>query len=208
MISNLSTIAGDTTSLDTKITTCDTGAVVVASGAITETNSGAIATSVGKITQGYDATISSGGSGLQQAVVYGRDAGGDLDALNVDTQGHLKITIQGEEKDTNGGAATSWSSTTILDGASANTTGIDIQNDKTLAVYGTSTNTLDAINLQVSVDNTNWFTESSNYIYPSANGDIGYIFPNEIPFRYVRFNKENTSGSSETITLNYIIMKF
>lgn len=43
---NSGTIAGDTTSIDGKITACDTGAVVVSSGAITETNSGAIKTAV------------------------------------------------------------------------------------------------------------------------------------------------------------------
>jgi len=37
------TIAGDTTSIDGKITACNTGAVVVASGAITETNSASLA---------------------------------------------------------------------------------------------------------------------------------------------------------------------
>jgi len=51
---NLDTISGDTTSIDGKITACNTGAVVVSSGAITETNSGTIAgdtTSIdGKIT--------------------------------------------------------------------------------------------------------------------------------------------------------------
>ena len=43
---NLATIAGDTTSIDGKITACNTGAVVVSSGAITETNSSAISTAV------------------------------------------------------------------------------------------------------------------------------------------------------------------
>jgi len=43
---NLATIAGDTTSIDGKITACNTGAVVVSSGAITETNSGTILTAV------------------------------------------------------------------------------------------------------------------------------------------------------------------
>ncbi len=51
---NSGTIAGDTTSIDGKITACNTGAVVVSSGTITETNSGTIAgdtTSIdGKIT--------------------------------------------------------------------------------------------------------------------------------------------------------------
>jgi len=43
---DVATIAGDTTSIDSKITACNTGAVVVASGAITETNSGSIKTAV------------------------------------------------------------------------------------------------------------------------------------------------------------------
>lgn len=43
---NLDTIAGDTTSIDGKITACNTGAVVISSGAVTETNSGAIKTAV------------------------------------------------------------------------------------------------------------------------------------------------------------------
>jgi hypothetical protein len=34
-----------------------------------------------KITQGYDTTIASGGAGLQQILIYGRDNGGDLRAL-------------------------------------------------------------------------------------------------------------------------------
>jgi len=42
-VAHLATIAGDTTSLDTKVTACNTGAVVVASGAITETNSASLA---------------------------------------------------------------------------------------------------------------------------------------------------------------------
>jgi len=35
----------------------------------------------GKITQGYDTTISGGGNGLQQVLIYGRENGGDLRAL-------------------------------------------------------------------------------------------------------------------------------
>jgi hypothetical protein len=39
---NSATIAGDTTSIDGKITACNTGAVVISSGSVTETNSAAI----------------------------------------------------------------------------------------------------------------------------------------------------------------------
>ncbi len=47
--SKLDTIAGDTTSIDGKITACNTGAVVVSSGSITESNSSAIKTDIASI---------------------------------------------------------------------------------------------------------------------------------------------------------------
>lgn len=62
MISSLSTIQGDTTSID------------------------------GKITQG-EADVAGGGNGLQQILCYGKDQSGNLDPLNVDNNGHLKITL-------------------------------------------------------------------------------------------------------------------
>ena len=42
-----------------------------------------------KITQGADATLSN----AQQVLCYGKDQSGNLDALNVDNNGHLKITL-------------------------------------------------------------------------------------------------------------------
>ena len=60
---NLATIAGDTTSLD------------------------------GKINQGYDATVASGGSGLQQVLLYGRDNSGNLDAVKVTANGDVDVEI-------------------------------------------------------------------------------------------------------------------
>ncbi len=57
---------------------------------VTATNSSSIDN---KINQGYDATIASGGSGLQQILCYGLDTAGDLDALRVDNSGHLEVTV-------------------------------------------------------------------------------------------------------------------
>jgi len=53
------TIAGDTTSIDGKITACNTGAVVVASGAITETNSGTIASDTTDLTKALVGIVAS-----------------------------------------------------------------------------------------------------------------------------------------------------
>jgi len=54
----------------------------------------AVATSNTAITKGSDATLVS----AQQVLIYGKDQSGNLDPINVDSQGHLKITIQDEEK--------------------------------------------------------------------------------------------------------------
>ncbi len=45
-----------------------------------------------KITQG-EGTITGGGSGLQQVLFYGKDQSGNLDPINVDSNGHLKVTL-------------------------------------------------------------------------------------------------------------------
>ena len=45
-----------------------------------------------KITQG-EGSVSGGGNGLQQILCYGKDQSGNLDPLNVDNNGHLKVTL-------------------------------------------------------------------------------------------------------------------
>ena len=46
----------------------------------------------GKMTRG-EGDVAGGGSGLFQVLAYGKDQSGNLDPLNVDSNGHLKITI-------------------------------------------------------------------------------------------------------------------
>jgi hypothetical protein len=89
-------------SIDGKITACNTGAVTVSasalpSGAATQTTLNDAEVHLGsidgKITQGYDLQIASGGSGLQQNLIYGRDNSGNLDALKTDSSGHLEVVV-------------------------------------------------------------------------------------------------------------------
>ena len=53
-----------------------------------------------KITQG-EGSITGGGDGLMQILAYGKDQSGNLDPLNVDSQGHLKITVNDIESGIN-----------------------------------------------------------------------------------------------------------
>ena len=59
------------------------------SGGATETTLSALNN---KISQG-EGDITGGGNGLQQILCYGKDQSGNLDPLNVDNNGHLKITL-------------------------------------------------------------------------------------------------------------------
>jgi len=70
-----------------------------------------------KITQGYDAQVASGGDGLQQVVVYGLDNSGNLDALNVDNNGHLKIKQQDRDINRSSESITDDFSGTALSGS-------------------------------------------------------------------------------------------
>lgn len=55
-------------------------------------NNRALETSDEKITRG-EGDITGGGDGLQQVLMYGKDQSGNLDPINVDSNGHLKITL-------------------------------------------------------------------------------------------------------------------
>lgn len=55
-------------------------------------NNRALETSDEKITKG-EGDITGGGDGLQQVLMYGKDQSGNLDPINVDSNGHLKITL-------------------------------------------------------------------------------------------------------------------
>jgi hypothetical protein len=125
---NLATIAGDTTSIDGKVTACDTGAVVVASGAITETNSATIAgdtTSIdGKITACDTGAVVVSSSALPAGAATAAlqlpdghnvtiDNAVGAAAVNIQDGGNT-ITVDGTVTETN--SATIAGDTTSIDG--------------------------------------------------------------------------------------------
>jgi len=204
----LSTIQTDTTSLDSKVTACNTGAVVVSSGSITETNSGAIATSVGKISQGYDATIASGGSGLQQNLVYGRDTNtGDLEALKVNANGNLLVNVDEQTKETT--SAQLWTAQSIGAGASATTASVNMSNHRHISVYGDTTSTFgDLIKIEFSDDNSNWYESDQSYIYPDVtSGQFAHTVTEIVCVPYIRFSTTNSDTSSHTYNLKYTALR-
>jgi len=97
--STLSTIAGDTTSLDGKVTACNTGAVVVSSsalptGAATQTTLASIDTRIADSINAGSTVYGDGASGRIVSYSFGRDSGGgQMKAIAIDTDGHQQIDV-------------------------------------------------------------------------------------------------------------------
>ena len=98
-VAHLSTIAGDTTSLDGKVTTCDTGNVVIASGTITAVTAISNALPAGDNNIGnVDIIIPSDvaavdGSAYGKGILVQGNDGTDRTSVLVDTDGHLQVDV-------------------------------------------------------------------------------------------------------------------
>ena len=119
-----------------------------------------------KITQGYDATVSSGGDGLFQVVAYGRDQSGNLDALNVDNNGHLKIAVDTVE---NKGSFGNIQNATLNFGSTSSTVDVSDFNHSVILYEDANTSTFDNPVLELSMDNSNFY-KSTTSISPVVRG--------------------------------------
>ncbi len=148
---SLATIAGDTTSLDGKVTACNTGAVVVASGAITETNSTAILAD----TASLDSKITACNTGAvvvaSGAITETNSAAILADTASLDT----KITACNTGAVVvASGSITETNSTAIL----ADTASLDTKIVTSAPVSSNGTTTAQTVNLMGSADGTNFRT--------------------------------------------------
>jgi hypothetical protein len=113
----------------------------------------AVATTNTKITQG-EGNVAGGGSGLQQVLIYGKDQSGNLDPIDVDSQGHLKVTIQDEEK--------ALSSTDFYTNVSlsANTpsTAIAMNDKKNIQIVGKTSTSTAKIGLAFQASGSDYYT--------------------------------------------------
>ena len=216
---SLATIAGDTTSLDGKIVACNTGSVVISSSALPTgsatsalqtTGNTSLATIAGdttsldgKVNQGYDSQIASGGNGLQQVLAYGRDSGGNLDALNVDNNGHLKVISAVVE---NKGSEGNVLSNSSLANSTA-TSSINVSDYNKLVYMYEDSNTLNSngIRIEVSEDNSHFYVHSEFYpvVYGLVRQSVGNPGLDMNGVKYLRFNNHNT-GASNDLTNVYI----
>lgn len=149
------------------------------------------------IAQGYDAQIASGGDGATQILAYGRDSGGNLDALKVDNNGHLEVVADYEQ------VVTSVFSGTQAIGASAThqfATEIDkngASQFEVLVSISTASPTGN-INIDVSDDNSTYYKSSGVAGNISSQNSSANFIGNTS--RYAKVSIENTGTASMTVT--------
>ena len=208
-------IAGDTTSLDTKITACDTGAVVVSSSALPtgastsalQTTGNVLLTTIGNDTTSLDSKITNGADAslvsAQQVLLYGRDSSGGLDALSVDNAGHLEVVIKEQDR-----VATIFSGTQVIGSSASHTfaTTLDKNGSSIFNLLITSTTAVVDIDYTIEVDtsddNTTFYTDASAFgpisVFGIQNAQQAF---NGLTSRYARITiRNNSPTASLTIT--------
>ena len=101
-----------------------------------------------------------------------------------------------------------WSAAVLGASSFNNQSGVlDFQDYSVLQIVGNTTNTSDPIYMEFSTNNTTYYRDNMNTIYPDGiTGDFVVSFPN-VACRYVRAVKDNNGLGSETITLVAAVRK-
>jgi len=88
----------------------------------------------------------------------------------------------------------------IADGNTTASSSVDLDAVRdAITIFGNTTNTSDSIDLQISHDGATWRELSNVFLNPDfISGGFGITI--DLGARYLRINKTNSSGSSETIT--------
>ena len=195
--------------LDGKVAACDTGAVVVSSSALP---AGAASSAYQSVQiselQAHSGSLSNVDIGMQ-------DANTHLSAIESEVQsqgfslselagcvsaGVLQVSGGGDKSSLSdwvfGGSS---SVDAISDLTSLASSSFDADNYDVVTIAGNSSNTSDSsLDIEVSMDNTNWFKLADKYLNVDwSNGDFGMTV--EVATRYIRVKRSNTSGSTETI---------
>lgn len=156
---------------------------------VTACNTGAVVISSGTVT----ANLSETDNGVLDAISGKLPASLDNGALKV-TAGVVSTT-----------SATLKDNATVADSAVAPTTKVDVSASVCAAVYGTLNDTAGEIKMQVSNDDTNWYT-TTEFISIDSTGNFYKNF-NGIGSKYFRLSYTNNSGGSKSWTVKADVKK-
>jgi hypothetical protein len=156
-----------------------------------------------KITQGYDATISSGGNGLFQSVVYGRDSSGNLDALNVDNNGHLKIAVDTVEN--KGSTGNLVNNSSLASGALSSAVNISDFNIANIAVEDSSITVFDDYEILVSENDSNYYLLSTIFTSVRNSKREGTLLNQSLHgWKYLKIKNNSSTDSYSNVVATVV----
>lgn len=189
------------TSLNSKVTAVDTGAVVVAtcalpSGAATESTLSSLNSKVTAVDTG--AVVVSGsalptGAATEASV---SSAAGSLTTLaGAVTAGVVQVSSGAVSSS----ASQVFTNQAIGAGLTVKSSSVDVDAFKSVCVFGSTDNTNDPIEIEVSNDNSTWFELNNHYI--SVGYSSGHFGLNlDVSARYIRLSKTNNGASGEIVS--------
>ena len=189
------------TSLNSKVTAVDTGAVVVAtcalpSGAATETTLSSLNSKVTTVDTG--AVVVSGsalptGAATEASV---SSAAGSLTTLaGAVTAGVVQVSSGAVSSS----ASQVFTNQAIGAGLTVKSSSKDVDAFKSVCVFGSTDNTNDPLEIEVSNDNSTWFELNNHFL--SVDYSSGHFGLNvDISARYIRLSKKNNGAGGEIIS--------
>lgn len=146
----------------------------------------AVDSSIGTMSAKLPAALGQTTSSASMAVVIASD------------QSSIPVTTSASSLSTT--SSTVFNAQVIADGATTASSSVDLDAVRdAITVFGHTTNTTDSIGLQISHDGATWRDYSGIYVNPDFLSG-GFAVTLDLGARYLRINKSNSSGSSETIT--------
>jgi len=192
---SLATIAGDTTSLDGKVTACNTGAVVISSSALP---SGASTSALQGTANTSLATIAGDTTSLDSKLIL---------PAALTSGGSLKTAIL-EDSSKTFATSTLMSTVTIAGGANTNSSTLDLGTtnppDDVMFMVTNSASKSAIYTVHISPDNSNFFEFQPTALSASSRGTFFFSLKHHLntsPMRYMRVNVSNTSGDSSNYSI-------
>tara|TARA_R110001606_G_scaffold110363_1_gene236352 strand:+ start:2999 stop:3712 length:714 start_codon:yes stop_codon:yes gene_type:complete len=188
-------------SLNSKVVAVDTGAVVVSSSALptgaalesslSSLNAKVVAVDTGSVTVSGCALPS--GAATETSL---SSADGHLSTLAGAVSGGVVQVSAGSVASS---ATQVFNNQAVMASGNSKSSSVDVDAYRSICVFGTTDNTNDSVEIEVSNDNSTWF--ELNAVYVSVDYSTGQFGMNlDISARYVRLSKSNTTGSGEIIS--------
>jgi len=189
------------TSLNSKVTAVDTGAVVVAtcalpSGAATETTLSSLNSKVTTVDTG---AVVVSGSALPTGAATEASVSSAAGSLTTLAGAVTAGVVQVSSGQVSSSASQVFTNQAIGAGLTVKSSSKDVDAFKSVCVFGSTDNTNDPLEIEVSNDNSTWFELNNHFI--SVDYSSGHFGLNvDISARYIRLSKKNNGAGGEIIS--------